>query len=97
MRKLLLLLIAGPLLISCANLKVTRNDSPLAGQEPVEVQIAHIVWGFVPVKRLPSAESLCPKGSFDSLTLWRTNGDAGMTWLTLGFYVPQRATIVCGK
>lgn len=97
MKNLFVFLVLTPLLISCANLKVTRNDSPAAGGESKEIKMTYIVWGFVPIQKIPPASSLCAKGRFETVDFGRTTGDAALTWLTLGFYVPQRATVYCAK
>ncbi len=97
MLKSILLILTTPLFISCANLKVTRNDAPTAGTESQEIKMSYIAWGFAPIQKVPPASSLCAKGRFESVIFSRTTADAALTWLTLGFYVPHRATVICAK
>ena len=98
MRNIVLILSAlvlTPVLISCANLTVTRNDSPPNGGEAMDFQMTYLAWGILPIQQLPPASVVCPNGRIESLTFGRTSQDAILTWLTLGIYVPHRATIIC--
>jgi hypothetical protein len=98
MRKTVIILIVltwALMLASCANLTVTRNDSPPTGGEALDFQMAYLAWGILPIRQLPPASQLCPKGRIESVAFGRTSQDAILTWLTLGLYVPHRATIIC--
>ena len=92
-----LLIILVPLLVSCANTVIHRNDTPTESSVKTELALKSFLWGFIPGTGIPPAAALCPKGKVESITLNRTTADAALTWVTLGIYVPHRATIVCGK
>ena len=96
MRKQIAFCFAALMLTSCANLTVNRNDTPAAG-ESTEIKLSSFLEGFVPGRKIPPASSLCPNGRVESIALGMNGGDVMLTMVTLGVFVPHRATVTCGK
>lgn len=97
MRFTLIASLISLLLSSCANLDVHRNDTPQNGGEKINIKLNSFLFGFVPGPKLPPMPDICPKGRMEMVEFDKSPGDAWLSVVTLGVYVPHRVAVTCAK
>jgi len=87
----------GSSLSSCAYLNIARHEPAPTQSTAIQVPLNSFIFGFVPGSKIPPQSLLCPGGRIESATLEMTSNHVLLTLVTLGIYVPHRATVSCSK
>lgn len=82
-------------LSGCATLEFeTAGSTPTVTHE---YRTSHLFWGAIATTNGEVPVPACPRGTFRNATLRMSTGDVLLTGLTLGIYVPHRATVRCAQ
>lgn len=85
-------------LVHCSTLNVYRSEDQKNFTSAVmKVETSHYLWGFFASNPGLVEARLCADSRIDAVQMGMTGSDVLIGVVTLGIYVPSRATVNCSK